>query len=206
VFGIAVKDGRTFTAADGPGAPLVAVISEEMDRRYWPQGNAVGSRFRWGPPNPDQPWTTIIGVVGNVRNSATALRPETMMFHSLRQAPFGENVAVKTSGAPSGMTTAVRGVLREIDPGLPMYQVATMENVIARGYAAQRLPALLMIGFGVLALLVASVGIYAMFATMASAREREFGVRIASCCGRDAALKGKARCPVGHRALCQEEA
>ncbi|HEX6941981.1 MAG TPA: ADOP family duplicated permease, partial [Gemmatimonadaceae bacterium] len=178
-FGIALKQGRTFTSTDIPDVPPVAVINEEMARRYWPQGNAVGSRFRWGPPNPDQPWTTIIGVVGNMRNSPTALRPEPMMFFSLRQVPFGENFAIKTTGDPSQMTAAARGALRAIDPGLPMYQVATMQNVIDKGYAARRLPVLLMIGFGVLALLVASVGIYAMFATMATAREREFGVRMA---------------------------
>ncbi len=179
VFGIPVREGRTFTSADVPDGAPVAVISEEMARRFWPQGNAVGSRFRWGPPNPDQPWTTIIGVVGNVRNSPIALSPEVMMFHSLRQAPFGENVAVKTSGEPSAMTSAVREVLRAIDPGLPMYLVSTMKDVVDKGYAARRLPVLLMMGFGMLALLVASVGIYAMFATMATAREREFGVRMA---------------------------
>jgi predicted permease len=179
VFGISVRQGRTFTSSDlADGAP-VAVINEEMAKRYWPQGNAVGSRFRWGPPDPDQPWTTVIGVVGNMRNDPTALRPEPMMFHSLRQQPFGENVAVETSGEPSGMTHSVRTVLRAMDPSLPMYQVSTMQNVVDRGYAARRLPVLLMMGFGVLALLVASVGIYAMFATMATAREREFGVRMA---------------------------
>jgi putative ABC transport system permease protein len=179
VFGIQVKEGRTFTSTDVPDGAPVAVITEEMARRFWPQGNAVGSRFRWGPPNPDQPWTTIIGVVNNVRNSPTALRPEVMMFHSLRQSPFGENVAVKTSGDPFTVMSSVRAALRALDPGLPMYQVSSMLDVIDKGYAARRLPVLLMIGFGVLALLVASVGIYAMFATMASAREREFGVRIA---------------------------
>ena len=178
-FDIPVRQGRTFTTVDQPDVPPVAVINEEMAKRYWPQGNAVGSRFRWGPPNPDQPWTTIIGVVGNMRNSPTALRPEPMMFFSLRQVPFGENFAVKTTGDPSQITAAVRAALRAIDPGLPMHQVATMENVVDKGYAARRLPVLLMIGFGVLALLVASVGIYAMFATMATAREREFGVRMA---------------------------
>ena len=178
-FEIPVTQGRTFTSADMPDVPPVAVINEEMARRYWPQGNAVGSRFRWGPPNPDQPWTTVVGVVGNMRNNPTALRPEPMMFFPLRQVPFGENFAVKTAGDPSTITNAVRGVLREIDPGLPMYLVSTMQKVVDKGYAARRLPVLLMMGFGVLALLVASVGIYAMFATMATAREREFGVRMA---------------------------
>ena len=179
VFAIPVRQGRTFTPSDNLGVPPVAIISEEMAQRYWPDGNAVGSRFRYGPPNPDQPWTTVVGVVGNVRNSPTALRQEPMMFFSLRQAPFAENFGVKTSGDPSAITSAVRSVLRGMDQGLPMYKIATMQNVVDNGFAARRLPVLLMMGFGVLALLVASVGIYAMFATMASAREREFGVRMA---------------------------
>jgi len=179
VFGIPVKQGRAFSSADIAGAPPVAVISQEMADRYWPNGDAVGSRFRWGPPNPDQPWTTVVGVAGNVRNSPTALRQEPMMFFPLRQQPFGDTFAVKTSGDPSVLTNAVRTALRGIDPGLPMYRVATMENVVDRGFAARRLPVLLMMGFGVLALLVSSVGIYAMFANMATAREREFGVRMA---------------------------
>jgi ABC-type antimicrobial peptide transport system permease subunit len=102
-----------------------------------------------------------------------------MMFFPLRQQPFGDTFAVKTSNDPSALTSAVRTALRGIDPGLPMYRVATMENVVERGFAARRLPVLLMMGFGVLALLVSSVGIYAMFANMATAREREFGVRMA---------------------------
>ncbi|HEX6314661.1 MAG TPA: ABC transporter permease [Gemmatimonadaceae bacterium] len=179
VFAIPLKQGRAFGPADVAGSPPVAVISEEMASRYWPNGNAVGSRFRWGPPNPDQPWVTVVGVVGNIRNSPTALRQEPMMFFPLRQQPFGSTFAVKTTGNPSEITSAVRTALRGIDPGLPMYQVATMENVVERGFTARRLPVMLMMGFGVLALLVASVGIYAMFASMATAREREFGVRMA---------------------------
>jgi putative ABC transport system permease protein len=179
VFDIPIKKGRTFSSTDIIGAPPVAVISQEMADRYWPNGDAVGSRFRWGPPNPDQPWTTVIGVVGNIRNNPTALRQEPMMFFPLRQQPFGDTFAVKTTGDPSAITSAVRTVLRGIDSGLPMYRVATMDNVVERSFVARRLPVLLMMGFGVLALLVSSVGIYAMFANMATAREREFGVRMA---------------------------
>ena len=179
VLAIPLRRGRAFSSADAIEAPPVAIITEAMAERFWPNGDAVGSRFRYGPPNPNQPWTTIVGVVGNQRNSATALRPEPMMFFPLRQQPFGETFAVRTAGDPADMTSAVRGALRAFDAALPMYNVATMDDVIARGYAARRLPVLLMMGFGVLALLVASVGVYAMFATMATAREREFGVRMA---------------------------
>jgi predicted permease len=178
-LGIPLKRGRVFNATDALGAPPVIVISEAMAAKYWPKGNAVGSRMRYGPPDPTEPWVTVIGVVGNVRNNLNALGPESIMFLPLRQQPFGETFIVRTPGEPEALVNTVRRVLREIDATLPMYKVSTMQSVIDGRLAARRLPVLLMMGFGGLALLLASVGIYAMFASLASAREREFGVRIA---------------------------
>lgn len=178
-LGIPLRQGRLFNAADAAGTIPVAVITEAMARKYWPKGNAVGSRMRWGPPNPDQPWTTIVGVVGNVRNDPLALSPEPVMFFSMNQQPFGDTFIVRTSGDPQALVPVARKILGEIDRALPMYKVATMQEIVDKGFAPRRLPVLLMMGFGALALLLASVGIYAMFTSMASAREREFGVRIA---------------------------
>jgi predicted permease len=178
-LGIPVKQGRTFNTTDAMDAPPVIVISEAMAAKYWPKGNAVGSRMRYGPPDPNQPWVTVVGIVGNVRNNLNALGAESIMFLPLRQSPFGETFVVRTAGEPEALVNTVRGVLREIDPLLPMYRVSTMQSVIDGRLAARRLPVMLMMGFGGLALLLASVGIYAMFASMASAREREFGVRMA---------------------------
>jgi ABC-type antimicrobial peptide transport system permease subunit len=102
-----------------------------------------------------------------------------MMFFSQRQAPFGEAFGIRTSGDPTALAASIRATLRAIDPGLPMHQVKTMEALVAEGFAAQKLPVMLMAAFGALALLLASVGVYAMFTSMAAAREREFSVRIA---------------------------
>jgi len=178
-LGIPIKQGRAFNSTDALGAPPVIVISEAMAAKYWPKGNAVGSRMRYGPPDPDAPWVTIIGVAGNVRNNLNLLGPESIMFLPLRQQPIGETFIVRTAGEPEALVNTIRRVLREIDPALPMYKVSTMQSVIDGRLATRRLPVVLMMGFGGLALLLASVGIYAMFASMASAREREFGVRIA---------------------------
>ena len=171
--------GRTFSSIDVEGSTPVMVVSETFAKRYFPNGTAVGQQIRYGPPNPNQPWTTIIGVVGDVRNDPLALAPEPLMYFSMRQETFGDNVVVRTAGDPSAIISTVRATLKSIDPQLPMIDVKTYDEVVSAGFAARRLPVMLMGAFGVLALLLASVGVYAMFTSMAAAREREFGVRIA---------------------------
>jgi ABC-type antimicrobial peptide transport system permease subunit len=101
------------------------------------------------------------------------------MLIPFRQQPVGSTFIVRTTGDPLALVNTVRRTLGAMDSALPMHRVATMRSVMDEGFAARRLPVVLMTSFGALALLLASVGVYAMFASMASAREREFGVRIA---------------------------
>lgn len=176
---IPLKQGRSFSSVDREDAPPTLVINEAMAAKYWPKGDAIGARVHVGPPDPSQPWITVVGIVGSVRNDPTTLSPEPMMFFSQRQAPFGENIIVRTSTDPTSLTARVRKAIAAIDPTLPIYNVATLDQVVGTTFAPRRLPVVLMTAFGALALLLASVGVYAMFATMAAAREREFGVRIA---------------------------
>jgi predicted permease len=176
---IPLVQGRTFTVDDRPGAPVPIIINQAMAERYWPRQNPIGARIHIGPPNPSAPWITIVGVVGNVRNDPTHLRPEPMMFLPIREEAFGDTYIVRTTGDPLALTAAARRALAAIDPKLPMHDVSTMRDVMDDGLATRRLPVVLMSAFGALALILASVGIYAMFASMAAAREREFGVRVA---------------------------
>jgi predicted permease len=178
-LGIPLIAGRTFNTSDVPDGPPALVISEAFAKKYFPTADPIGQQVRWGPPNPNQPWSTVIGVVGTIRNDPLALTPQPSMFFSQRQVPFGEAFGVRTSGDPMSLVAPIRAVLKSIDPGLPMYQVKTMEQLVDEGFAARKLPVMLMGAFGVLALLLASVGVYAMFMSMATAREREFGVRMA---------------------------
>jgi len=176
---VPLKQGRAFTTADGPNAPPVIIINEAMANRYWPKGNAVGARIHIGPPNPDLPWITVVGVVGNVRNDATQLAPEPIMYLPIRQQALGDAFVIRAARDPLALTSSVRRTIASLDPTMPMYNVSTMQAIIGSGFATRRLPVVLMTAFGALALLLASVGVYAMFATMAAAREREFGVRVA---------------------------
>jgi putative ABC transport system permease protein len=178
-MGIPLKQGRTFSTDDRPGVPPVIIINEAMAKKYWPNGHAVGARIHIGPPNPEAPWITVIGVVGSVRNDPTHLAPDPMMYLPFRQESFGNTIVIRTSVEPTSLTNSVRAAVASVDPMVPMYKVATMNAVLGDTFALRRLPVVLMTSFGVLALLLATVGVYAMFANMAAAREREFGVRMA---------------------------
>lgn len=180
-LGVPLRQGRVFDASDRIDTPTNIIINEAMANRYWPKGNAVGARIHIGPPDPNEPWITIVGVVGNVRNDWTRLTPEPMMFLPQRQTPYGDVFVVRTSSDLEALelTNTVRRTLRDLDASLPMNKIATMRSVMDNAFATRRLPVVLMTAFGVLALVLASVGVYAMFASMAAAREREFGVRVA---------------------------
>jgi ABC-type antimicrobial peptide transport system permease subunit len=170
-----------FTTSDRADTPEAIIINKAMATRYWPNGDAVGKRIHIGPPDPSAPWLTIIGVVGTMRNDLTRLSPEPMMFLSQRQSPWGDTFIVRTSSDASAveLVNTVRRTLHDMDASLPMNKINTMRSVIDDGFAARRLPVVLMTAFGVLALVLASVGVYAMFTSMTTAREREFGVRVA---------------------------
>ena len=176
---IPLRSGRTFGPEDHAQAPPVAVITEAMAKRHWPNGNAIGGRMRMGP-NPNAPLITVIGVVGDIRNDAARTDPEPMAYGTIRQRPgLASMYVVRTQGDPAALVRPFQGALAEVDPGIPLHQATPLDEVLDEGLAGRRLPVVLMTAFGALSLLLASVGVYAMFASMAAAREREFGIRIA---------------------------
>ena len=178
-LGVPIRQGRTFDAQDHAESPPRVVISESMARRFWPDGDAIGARLRYGP-DPNAPLVEVIGIVGDVRNDPARVDAEPMAYATMRQNPwYPLMVFVRTSGDPLAQVQPVRTMLREIDPGLPLDQAAPLAALISDGFAGRRLPVMLMMAFGGLALLLASVGVYAMFASMAAAREQEFGIRVA---------------------------
>jgi predicted permease len=176
---ISVLQGRTFDARDRADAAPTVVISESAARRHWPAGDAVGSRLRLGPDR-NSPLIEVIGIVGDVRNDRARPDPEPMAYRSSRQIPAPlVTVVLRAQGDPLLLVRSIERELATIDPGLPLQRAMTLDAVLSEGLTGRRLPVLLMTAFGALALLVASVGVYAMFTNMAAAREREFGVRMA---------------------------
>jgi putative ABC transport system permease protein len=176
---IPLRQGRTFGPMDRPGATSAIVISEGMARRYWPDGNAIGARVRLGPDG-SAPWSEVVGIVGDVRNDPARPTPEPMAYASSRQDVWVSRwLVVRAQGDPLRLVKPAERELAQLDRMVPLHDATTLSGFLADRLAGRRLPAVLMMAFGALALLLASVGVYAMFASMAAAREREFGVRIA---------------------------
>ena len=174
-LGIPIRKGRTFDAQDHAGTPAVVVISESMARRYWPGGEALGARIRIGPTLME-----VVGIVGDVRNDPARRDAEPMAYSLTRQNPWPiASFLLRAPGEPMALVRSVERELAAMDAGLPLDLPMTLNEVVGEKLASRRLPVFLMGAFGALALLLASVGVYAMFASMAAEREREFGVRLA---------------------------
>jgi putative ABC transport system permease protein len=177
-MGIPLRDGRGFSPTDNPESPPVVVISETMARRYWPEGNAVGARIRLGPDH-EGPWIEVIGVVGDVRNDLTSAETEPTVYYAHRQGWTANTFVISTAGNPLALADGVRRTLEAVDPTLTLQDATTMRAVLGQGLSPRKLPLMLLAAFGALALLLVAMGVYAMFANMAIAREHEFGVRMA---------------------------
>jgi predicted permease len=167
--------GRSFRSADDTLAPPVAIISAGMAKAYWPGGNALGRTFRvFGPP------VTVIGIVADVREITLDRDPRPQMYFSI-YAETPMNVALVARGAlPSqALLTAMQAAVHAVDPSQAVYHVRTMDAVLSTSVAPRRTNTLLISLFAGLALLLASLGVYAVVAHSVAQRSREFGIRSA---------------------------
>lgn len=178
-MGIPILRGRGFTAQDLPTSPPVAVINDTMARRLFPGENPVGQRVRLGP-SPTAGWLEIVGVIGDVRHTGLEREPAPELYiHYLQNPPVVPFIVIRTTGDPAALAETVRAEARAIDKELPLYDMRTMMDVRAASVAERRFILLLVGAFGLLALVLAAVGVYGVMSVVVSERTQEMGIRLA---------------------------
>ena len=178
---IPLRGGRYLDDHDLAGAPLVAVINETMAQRYFPGGDALGKRFKRGGPDADTPWYTVVGIVGDVHQYALDIEPNPEMYFHYEQGSFTppRDLVIRTASDPLKVVKAVKLAIRAVDAEAPTYSVRTMDEVVSETVVMPRLEALMLGGFGWLAVILASIGIYGVISYAVSRRSTEIGIRMA---------------------------
>jgi predicted permease len=181
--------GRSFTEDDEYGKPLVAIIDESTARKYWPTSDPLGRRVRFGR-DATRPWTTIVGIVKDIKNDGLDIDGVPHIYVSLYQDNTKRlSVVLRTSLPANLLEPQIRHESLSLDPGLPVFGVSSMNDVLDRSLASRRFSADLVGGFAGLAVLLAAVGIYGLLACLAGQRSREIGIRMALGAQRDEILK-----------------
>ena len=191
--GIPILEGRDFNSSDTVKSPMVVVVNRTMADKFWPGQNPLGKRVRWGMQETPTPWMTVVGVVGDVRET----RPDAPVRYQIYQ-PASQNaesfgslappdslnaqggaIVMRTTRDPEQSIDDLRAAVRQIDPQLPLIQVRSMDHAVSEAEAPRRFNAALISSFALAAVLLAVLGIYSIIAFSAALRTQEMAIRLA---------------------------